>query len=56
MCWAESIAAWKLAKFTTPSNLARGKGLSLSRRLRVKASVPSAPTSRCARLTLPSSV
>ena len=54
MCCAASIAAWKVGKLTTPSTLARGSSASCSVRLRVYASVPSAPTSRCARLTLPS--
>ena len=56
MCWAASIAAWKLVKLTMPSTFARGNSASCRVRLFVIASVPSEPTSRCARLTLPSAV
>ena len=49
-----SIASWKVGKLTTPSAL-RGLAAAQSfRSARGKASVPSLPTSRCARLTLPS--
>ena len=49
--------AWKkVGKLTTPSTLVAGKGLSLSVKERVRASVPSLPISKCARLTEPSSV
>jgi hypothetical protein len=56
MCCAEAMAWRKVGKLTMPSTLPRGSSLRFSVRLRVKASVPSAPTSRCARLTLPSPV
>ena len=56
MCCAASIAAWKVGKLTTPSTRSRGSGASRNFKLRVNASVPSEPTSKCARLTLPSSV
>ncbi len=56
MCRAASIAARKVGKLTTPSTLARGSSDSRRRRLRVNARVPSEPTSKCARFTLPSPV
>ena len=56
MCCAASIAARKVGKLTMPSTFARGNSDNFSVRLFVKASVPSEPTSRCARLTLPSAV
>ena len=51
MCCALSIALWKLVKFTTPRVLCLGSGASFSVRRWVTASVPSLPTSRCARFT-----
>ena len=51
-----SIAARKVGKLTMPSTLSRGSSDSCNVNDLVKASVPSAPTSRCARLTLPSAV
>ena len=56
MCCALSIALKKLAKFTTPSTLCWGNGASLSSRDLKYAKVPSLPTKRCAKLTLPSCV
>ncbi len=53
---AHSIARYSVGKLTTPSARWRGSGASCSVICRVHASVPSLPTSRCARLTEPSAV
>ena len=56
MYCAASIAWWNVGKLTTPSTLHLGSGSSASVSDLVNASVPSDPTSRCERLTLPSLV
>ena len=55
-CRVQSIAWRSEEKLTTPSARCCGSGASCSVNERVQASVPSLPTSRCARLTLPSRV
>ena len=51
-CRALSIALYSVGKLTTPSARCAGSGASCSVSSRDHASVPSLPTSRCAKLTL----
>ena len=56
MCCAEAMAFYKLLKFTTPKTLEVGSSLSFKVSDWVMAKVPSLPTNKCDRLTLPSVV
>ena len=50
MCWAAFIASWKLPKWQAPTARLPSSGASFNSMRVEKASVPSAPTSTCARL------